>query len=118
MKKITWSTPEGDERTGVLWSPGPTEASVWVIPDERREGEGYAVEVGKNGQQNRNHVTRSKQGHQVGVEAALQGRLPVSGLRMRNRWGFIEDVHQYLAPRDALATSMGSRDYVLDLFRE
>jgi hypothetical protein len=113
MKKIQWTTPEGEWRTGTLWSPGPTETSVWVIPDERREGEAHAVQVGKDGCQNRNHVEHSQQAYQERVRTALANRAVVPGIRIRTRWG-IEEVPQHLAPRGG--QTQGSLGWhVLDL---
>lgn len=116
MKKITWITPEDEERTGTFWSPGSTETSIWVIPDERREGEAYAVQVGKDGRQNRNHVRRSQQSYQDKVRAALVNRKVVPGLRCKTLWG-IEEVPMYLAPHGGHA-SLGPRVHTLDLCRE
>lgn len=47
---LTWMETPADggipyERTGLVLCTAPTEKTVWVVPDERRDGEGYAVVV-------------------------------------------------------------------------
>lgn len=42
MPTISW-TQGGRRRTGEVWSPGPTEDTLWVIPAAPQPGEGHAV---------------------------------------------------------------------------
>ncbi|OLL69877.1 hypothetical protein Ae168Ps1_6380c [Pseudonocardia sp. Ae168_Ps1] len=41
-QRITWDDG-GRSRSGTVWSAGPRKYTAWVIPDERRDGEGHAV---------------------------------------------------------------------------
>lgn len=41
--RAQWTDGTGAERAGTVWSAGPVTDTFWVVPDERREGEGLAV---------------------------------------------------------------------------
>lgn len=69
--RITWTGVDDTVRRGEVWSPGPLETSVWVIPDEPRVGEGRAVCVGLDGRQTALQAEWSRQEHQELVSANL-----------------------------------------------
>jgi hypothetical protein len=63
--RIEWSGTDGISRGGEVWCPGPSADSVWVIPDERRDGEGRAVCVGLDGQQTAAQAALSREERQA-----------------------------------------------------
>jgi len=69
--RITWTGADNTVRHGEVWSPGPMDTSVWVIPDEPRDGEGRAVCVGLDGRQTAIQHTWSQHQHQESVAANL-----------------------------------------------
>jgi hypothetical protein len=81
--RITWTGVDDIVRHGEVWSPGPLETSVWVLPDEPRAGEGRAVCVGLDGRQTAVQAEWSRQEHQELVSANLPvaGCLPVPTAR-------------------------------------
>lgn len=83
--RIEWTGADGTVRHGDVWSPGPMEGSVWVIPDEPRDGEGRAVCVGLDGRQTSLQARWSTQEHQtlVGINLAT----PVPWPDMTKRGG-------------------------------
>lgn len=85
----------GETRTGVVWSAGPVVGTAWVIPTERRSGEGHAVcvQIPSQGRptQRPADVERSRaDNHQTDL-GRLQGRYSVNG-----RYGY--DVERGAAP--------------------
>ena len=69
--RIEWTGIDNTVRHGEVWSPGPMEGSVWVIPDEPRDGEGRAVCVGLDGRQTSLQARWSTQAHQDAVHLNL-----------------------------------------------
>lgn len=95
-RKVTWTDADKNTRTGEVWSPGPTTSTVWVIPDERYDGEGHAVCVNRKGTQSRKEMERSMAWWQANVRDALIDRRDVPGMTLRME--FFGDVYTTTAP--------------------
>jgi hypothetical protein len=86
------SIPQPDlMRTGVVWSAGPATGTAWVIPDERAEGEGYAVCVvisskGAHKQREIDIKRSTADMHERGL-ACLRTRLPLPATLARGEDG-------------------------------
>lgn len=80
MGSFTWTGPDKIVRTGEIWCPGPTRKSWWVIPDERRAGEAFCVEVGLDSIQGKQQAARSTEAHHRKVLYALWYRQDIPGV--------------------------------------